>query len=533
MATPDIDLLAIENWTQLGDSVDFATVGGQLNSSTSYTISDSTSGLSLNVVGTGFTSEDFLGYTLLATGTITGFTLSLDGTPIAQGSDYSLSASTFLSALETSVFDGNGSPFFDLWFSVGTTVSGTATIVEGNLANLLPEYVNIVGIDITSGAVSVSVKNFETYEKVLNAISGGFSISDLSANVQAGLAALEADVAHINSIQFTNSSPVIDVTAAEKTGDAGVLAKITGTYVLNVQQTPPNFFNNVDEAGVLWRNSTNGDVEIWNPNGSGGFTYDNLGAVNTSWQIAGTGDFNGSGEAGILWRNTNGDTELWNPNGSGGFTYDDLGVVGTSWQIAGTGDFNGSGEAGVLWRNSTNGDVEIWNPNGSGGFTYDNLGAVNTSWQIAGTGDFNGSGEAGVLWRNSTNGDVEIWNPNGSGGFTYDNLGAVNTSWQIAGTGDFNGSGEAGILWRNTNGDTELWNPNGSGGFTYDDLGVVGTSWQIVETGDFSGDGKSGILWRNNTNGDTELWNHNGSGGFTYDNLGVVGTSWSVHKIFA
>jgi hypothetical protein len=50
-------------------------------------------------------------------------------------------------------------------------------------------------------------------------------------------------------------------------------------------------------------------------------------------QTVGTGDFTGSGEDGILWRNTNGDTQLWNPNGSGGFTGEDLGVVPASWSV--------------------------------------------------------------------------------------------------------------------------------------------------------------------------------------------------------
>jgi ELWxxDGT repeat protein len=272
---------------------------------------------------------------------------------------------------------------------------------------------------------------------------------------------------------------------------------------------------------ILWRNSSTGGVELWSPNGSGGFTYESLGAVSTIWQIQASGDFTGNGADDILWRNSStGDVELWNANGSGGFTYQDLGVVNTSWQIAGIGDFTGDGEDGILWRNASTGGVELWNPNGSGSFTYDNLGTVSTSWQIAGTGDFAGDGKDGIVWRNATNGDVELWNSNGSGGFAYDNLGAVNSSWQIAGTGDFTGTGKDGILWRNSStGAVELWNPNGSGGFTYDNLGVVGTSWQIVGTGDYSGDGQSGILWRN-TNGDTELWNSNGSGGFTYQDLG-------------
>jgi hypothetical protein len=87
-------------------------------------------------------------------------------------------------------------------------------------------------------------------------------------------------------------------------------------------------------------------------------------ASSAGWQIAGVGVFNGAGESGVLWRNANGDTALWNPNGSGGFTFQDLGVVGAGWQIAGTGDFTGNGEDSILWRNANSGDAELWNPNG-------------------------------------------------------------------------------------------------------------------------------------------------------------------------
>src|SRR6516225_4348258 len=91
MTTPaDIRLLAIENWATLAKSVDFNTVTGTLSSSTSYTASDSTSGLSLNVVGTNFTTTVLDGKTVLNGGTITGFTFSLDGNAIAKGSHYSL-----------------------------------------------------------------------------------------------------------------------------------------------------------------------------------------------------------------------------------------------------------------------------------------------------------------------------------------------------------------------------------------------------------------------------------------------------------
>ena len=326
----------------------------------------------------------------------------------------------------------------------------------------------------------------------------------------------------VGSLIADAAGDLFGATAGGGAAGDGTAFEITNSGFVTKGSTPPP----ATSSNILWRNS-NGDFALWNSNGSGGFTGQDLGIVGASWQIEGTGNFNGSGEDGILWRNTSGDAYLWNSNSSGGFTGEDLGVVASSWQIEGTGDFNGSGEDGILWRN-TNGDAYLWNSDSSGGFTGEDLGVVASSWQIEGTGDFNGSGRDGILWRN-TNGDAYLWNSNGSGGFTGQDLGVVASSWQIEGTGDFNGSGRDGILWRNTNGDAYLWNSNGSGGFTGQDLGVVNSSWQIQGAGDFNGSGRDGILWRN-TNGDVALWNANTSGGFTYDNLGVVAASWQIFK---
>ena len=155
------------------------------------------------------------------------------------------------------------------------------------------------------------------------------------------------------------------------------------------------------------------------------------GVVNTSWQIAGAGDFNGTGEDSILWRNTNGDTELWNPNGSGGFTGENLGVVNTSWQIAGnSGDFTGTGQDSILWRN-TNGDTELWNPNGSGGFTGENLGVVNTSGRLQELATSPGRAKT-TFCGATTNGDTELVESQRLGRFHRgENLGVVSTSWAV------------------------------------------------------------------------------------------------------
>ena len=303
----------------------------------------------------------------------------------------------------------------------------------------------------------------------------------------------------------------------------GTVFEITNSgFVTKGSTTPP-----ATSSDILWQNSSSGDVQLWIPNGSGGFTFENLGDVPSGWQVEGTGDFNGSGE-GVLWRDSSsGDVQLWNANGLGGFTFENLGDVSSSWQVEGTGDFNGSGADGILWQNSSSGDVQLWNSNGSG----ENLGDVPSGWQVEGTGDFNGSGADGVLWQNSSSGDVQLWNSNGSGGFTFENLGDVPSGWQVEGTGDFNGSGADGILWQNSSsGDVQLWNSNGSGGFTFENLGDVPSGWQVEGTGDFNGSGADGILWRNSSSGDVQLWNSNGSGGFTFENLGDVPSGWTIFK---
>jgi autotransporter-associated beta strand protein len=421
-------------------------------------------------------------------------TMSLSGTTNFSG--------TISGALSLG-FEGNASLSGLEDYTGGATLEGLNTVANTGTYDIVSNN----GISGSSGSLFINNGLFEK--------TGGGGVSDVTSNF-------------INSGTLNVLSGSIEFTGGF-TNDGVIHGLVTQSGGVTTVSAPvPSDFNGDALSDILWRN-TNGDAQIWNSNGSGGFSDQDLGVVDNGYQIAGTADFNGDGKADILWRNTNGDVYLWNSNGSGGFSGQDLGVVGSDWQIAGTGDFNGSGEASILWRNA-NGDTELWNPNGSGGFTGQDLGVVGSDWQIAGTGDFTGGGEDGILWRNA-NGDVQLWNSNGAGGFTDQDLGVVGSDWQIAGTGDFTGNGDDGILWRNANGDTALWNPNGSGGFTFQDLGVVGSDWQIAATGDFSGSGKDGILWRN-SNGDVALWNPNGSGGFSSQDLGVVSNSFKIQSSF-
>ena len=242
-------------------------------------------------------------------------------------------------------------------------------------------------------------------------------------------------------------------------------------------------FNGDGKADLLWR-STNGSLIDWTMNGAQVTSAQNatLGGTpvtpDASWNVAGLGDFNGDGKSDILWRNNNGALVDWTMNGSQITASQNVTLGGssvapdTSWNVAGFGDFNGDGKTDILWRN-TNGTLVDWTMNGSQIASSQDitLGGSPTmpdaSWSVAGIGDFSGDGKSDILWRN-TSGTLIDWTMNGSqiassqvvtlGG----NAVSPDASWQIAQIADFSGDGKSDILWRNTSGVLDEWTMNGA-----------------------------------------------------------------------
>ena len=156
-----------------------------------------------------------------------------------------------------------------------------------------------------------------------------------------------------------------------------------------------------------------------------------LGVVGSGWQIDGTGDFNGEGEDGILWRNCEWRCRALEREWLGGLHRRKLGR--RHLQLA---DRREPAISMAMAKTASCGATDEWRYRALElerlrGLHLSRLGRCQFHLADRQNRRFHREGEDGILWRNSSSGAVELWNPNGSGGFTYENLGVVNPSWQI------------------------------------------------------------------------------------------------------
>lgn len=148
-------------------------------------------------------------------------------------------------------------------------------------------------------------------------------------------------------------------------------------------------FDGDGHADILWRDDQ-GHLTDWLGQANGGFSDNSSNAsvaVPLDWQVVGTGDFNGDGLTDILWRHDDGTLVNWLGQANGGFAENwdnSIVLVPTSWQIAGTGDYNGDHRDDILWRNES-GVITDWLATEEGGFVenWANMHAiVPTNWLV-------------------------------------------------------------------------------------------------------------------------------------------------------
>ena len=358
--------------------------------------------------------------------------------------------------------------------------SGTSASVAENVATTTAVY-KVTGTDGDAGSTL-------TYS-----LFGGADKALFNIDATTGAVTFRASPDYENP-DDSGKNHVYDIVVQASDGTNAVTRAVAIT-VTNVgeSQVTGKDFNSDGKGDILFQNGINGACYVWEMDGlkalAGG--SDLVGnAVGTAWQVKGTGDFNGDGKSDILFQNAlDGAVYVWEMDGlkivPGGSDF--VGnAVGTTWQVKGTGDFNGDGKSDIVFQSTVNGAVYVWEMDGlklvPGG--SDSIGtAVGTAWQVKGTGDFNGDGKSDILFQNAIDGAVYVWEMDGLKRTAGDFVGkAVGTDWQIKGTGDFNGDGKSDILFQNVrDGAVYVWEMDGLKQMGGDFVGrAVGTDWHVT-----------------------------------------------------
>jgi hypothetical protein len=124
------------------------------------------------------------------------------------------------------------------------------------------------------------------------------------------------------------------------------------------------------KADILWRHAVSGENYLYPMDGrtirpGEGFLRT---VADLNWQVAALGDFNGDGRDDVLWRNrSTGENYLYPMDGrqimpEEGYLRT---VADPAWEVAQAGDFDGDGNADILWRNSATGENYVYSMNGT------------------------------------------------------------------------------------------------------------------------------------------------------------------------
>ena len=230
-----------------------------------------------------------------------------------------------------------------------------------------------------------------------------------------------------------------------------------------------------------------------------------LGVVPAGTELAGVGNFNGSGHPGALLiepeqqHGSSKETQLdcWTVSEDGQAESAPLGSIFTTWDgdklnipasltdeaeinsryysfdVAGIGDFNGDGKDDVMIRNTMPGTVDGKKITGAGdifvcltGVAPQNgqkINAVYTGcapdpWRIAGFGDLNGDNITDVILENTSDGEIASWLLNSSGQYaSAAHIGTLTAGQVFAGVSDVDNDKVADVLFTDFDGSLHAW----------------------------------------------------------------------------
>jgi predicted extracellular nuclease/2',3'-cyclic-nucleotide 2'-phosphodiesterase (5'-nucleotidase family) len=398
----------------------------------------------------------------------------------------------------------------NLAFRGDTVLANAAPVIAGDLAATVEEgdTVVITTADLTEADPDHSGDNL-TY-MVTGTLNGSVLLNGAMTT-----SFTQADIAN-GLVSFQHGGPNTDDASFTVTlEDAPGLTSAAATVEIDVTAAAPDTLDVAAVPNVLWQHDS----------GTVG-TNTLVGSLPDTWEINGTGDFDGDGDSDIVWRNDDGSVRTWELEGGSLAEEHDLPAVPTNWQIVATGDLDGDGDDEILWRHNE-GDLVSWELDAAGNLAQTNsLGSAPVNWTVAGTGDFDGDGDDDILWRHD-DGQVVSWEMQDGEFVVNHNLPAANPNWSIEGTGDFDADGDDDILWRHEDGQVVGWEMEDGAYVVNHNLAAVPTNFHIEGVGNFNGDATDDIIWRHD-DGTVVTWNMQNNGILATPDFGVTENVWQI-----
>ncbi len=287
-------------------------------------------------------------------------------------------------------------------------------------------------------------------------------------------------------------------------------------------------YNGDGEADLLFENIANGQYAAWSLNGANVTGTANFGSAGPTWSVF-IQSPNATPELSptAFFEDANGDERAWSLVGGAPTLGGSLDPLPSGDTLLGVGDFFGDHHADLLLQ-SAGGGLTLWRTDGTSVVSQTYIGS-DSGMTYVGLGDFDGAGADSILFQ-AANGDDVIWNMSGASVLSQTTL-ANPGGYTAVAAADFTGNGVSDILFKNA-----------SGGFYVEAIGddtaiagggavaSPGAGWTLLATGDFNGDGKAGLLFEN-ASGLYAIWDMSGNQIIGGGNIGAPPSTYEFKGV--
>ena len=246
-------------------------------------------------------------------------------------------------------------------------------------------------------------------------------------------------------------------------------------------------------ANLVFQDTATSTVASWQVGSDSVVGGGAFGTPGTQWSAVATGDFAGTGETDVLFRDTSGTLAIWSSNGVSQIGGGNIGNPGADWRWLAAADFNGDGKTDVLFQNILTKAYATWDMSGTSIVGGGTIGTA-AGFSFVGAGDLNGDGKADVVFKDAS-GIYAAWLIDDTAIIGGGNIGNPGGTWSYASLGDLNGDGKADMLFKDASGVYASWDLDGSsivGGGT---IGNPGSSFKLAKMADLNQDGKADLVF--------------------------------------